>query len=195
MKKVKKGVLGLGVLAVSILSLNSCDFSNWGRTNINSELSSGNDVQSFSELTYNYNASSVDPEFHRSYSIQVTDTVVSTEIKDYDTVLLHKEINLTPDQKDQLLGLIQKISDTGDMELISESGSDAEAMVVLDSGKPVMQLNWNTNETEEVTQLKGYLKALFGDYDELVNSTIPRLNPIIEQSNDSLPETELETVN
>lgn len=181
MKKVKKGIVALGVLAVSLISFNSCDFDNWGRTDIGPRLNNGEKIEEFSEITYSYRASSIDADMHRSYELHLLDSNLTVEIKDYDSVLLTKSVALTEEQEKDLIELVGNIGDTDEMELISESGSDAEAMVIINAGKPLMQLNWNTNETENVTKLKDYLKSTFGDFEALISSTITPAQPELSE--------------
>ena len=173
--KVSGLMLGMFVL---IAGATSCE--NYGRADF-VEDDDKMEITDFAEVIYNYTAPSTGSSSHRSYSIEVADSVVLLAVSDNDSVLLQKQFSISNDKQSELKKIVFSLRDAKEMTHTGEKGADAEAILITRTPKAPFQLYWNQNETKEVTTLVEFLKGLTGNIDELVQSTVA-VDPIIDSA-------------
>lgn len=145
-----------------------------------------NKITKFSGAEYSFTDSSVEPQYHRSWSVNVNGSKVTFQITAYNTVLIEKEYSLTQDQANLMNEVIPALQGLDKLEHGGESGSTSEGLKVFSGSDVVAEAYWNGKGNKSVAEFGLTMKSMVPDFDELMESTM--INGPIVFLSDSIPE-------
>ncbi len=91
-----------------------------------------------SEITYRYGDSSVPPQYHRSYTITVTEERISIVVDSYGDILAEDSFDLAPGKMGELIKLAKdlKIRNTGNLRTSSNcDGGTTRRLTIIEKGR------------------------------------------------------------
>jgi hypothetical protein len=128
-------------------------------------------ITKFSGAEYAFKDSSVEPRYHRSYSIIVDGSKIKFEISSYDDVLLENTYELKPEQAELINKVIPNLTGIENLKQNNESGSTSEKLVILSGKDVVAEAFWNEGENESIVAFRDAMKSLIPDFDEQMKKT------------------------
>ncbi|MBN2015582.1 hypothetical protein JW766_02005 [Candidatus Dojkabacteria bacterium] len=175
---MKKSILIVVIISVLILCISSAGLLLWFLKNRKGDDDHDKVYSDIVEIEYRFTDASVPPEYHRSYTIEVTPDSISIKVDSYGDILVEEEYDINEKEFQEIVDSLaknkidkKKLSSDNDgctggtsesISYIKEDGGTFEASVYHCAGIDAGDLSGNTGSFSNA------LKKLIPDFEELI---------------------------
>ncbi len=116
-------------------------------------------TNNFTSLRYDYSDASVDPEFNRSYYIEIANTGNSKYgIRSYDDILFTQEFKITAEDLTKINSLIGNLKGVSSLKRSKETGGSAEGLTITKNEILTIDEFWDSKTPKSVQLLIDKIK-------------------------------------
>ena len=123
------------------------------------------------KVIYRFTDSSVPPEYHRSYNIEVSEEAVTAEVLVYGELIATDTVPFSAARLDQLAESAKKVEKTKEYRL-NQSGTTFSTLEIYAEGKCIKKVEWEGREGPKKGTLEftGKVKALMPTLESLLET-------------------------